>query len=701
MTKTFRLDELGYEVEIGKFANQAHGAAWLKRGGTIVLSTVVAQQAREFPGFLPLSVDYREQFSAVGKIPGGYFKREGRLSDKEILTSRLIDRAIRPIFPAHFFGEVQVLSTVYSASHDCQPHVQALIGCSLALTISKVPFLEPVGAVELAYLDGKWVMDPTYQQSQASSMRLVVAGTADGVCMLEGTLQEISEEELVDVIFMAHERIKKIVAWQQRIAQEIGAQKEEVVDEFNWVLWEKRIDEYLTPERLEPIFGLGKVERKAFMEELKLGFYEAHVKSVLEQSVDTQTKEEFSEKKLWYAFEERFKAQLTDLVVSRSKRIDNRAFDQVRAITAEVGLLPFAHGSALFKRGGTQALASVTLGSAQDEQQVEELLADTKRNFMLHYNFPPFSTGEVKPQRGPGRREVGHGFLALAALTNMMPSREEFPYTVRVIADILESDGSSSMATVCSSTLALMDAGVPLKKMVSGVAMGLLKSNSGEFQALTDISGFEDAFGCMDFKVTGTDEGITAIQLDIKEKGGLPRQVFIDALAQAKQGRALILGEMRKCMTEPKKELSSLVPKIISFKIDPSKIGAVIGSGGKVIREIIEKTGTTIDIEDDGTVKIFATPEALADKAVDWVKTLAGQIEVGRVYDGLVRRIVEFGIFVELVPGQDGLIHISNFPRDKQKDLAKDYPTDSHIKVKVLDYDAGTGRIRLGLVTGE
>jgi polyribonucleotide nucleotidyltransferase len=698
MTKIFRLDELGYEVEIGKFAGQAHGAAWLKRGGTIVLSTVVTAPTQEFLGFLPLTVDYREQFSAAGKIPGGYYKREGRASDKEILTSRLIDRAIRPLFPVHFFDQVQVLNTVYSLDREHMPQSQALLAASIALTISKIPFLGPVGVVEIARINDQWIVEPTFEQAQQSAFKLVVAGTAEGVCMLEGCFDQVPENELLNAIFFAHETIKKQVEWQLSIAQELGVEKQEVSDEFNWIGWENKITGFLTDDKLAPIFGLNKIERNTFIESLKLAFHTECIVPYLAQSLDDTTKKEFSEKKVWYAFDDRFKALLTDLVIRRGKRVDNRDFEQVRQITVEVGLLPFAHGSSLFKRGNTQALTSVTLGSAQDEQRVEELTGETHRNFMLHYNFPPFSAGECAPQRGPGRREVGHGYLATSAVKSVLPSKEEFPYTIRIITDILESDGSTSMATTCGAVMAMMNAGVPIKKMVSGVAMGLLKGEGeNNYQAITDISGFEDAFGWMDFKVTGGDQGVTAIQMDIKHKGGFSRSVFEIALDQARRGRQHILAEMRKLMTEPSKELSQLVPKIISFKIAPDKIGAVIGSGGKIIREIIEVTKTTIDIEDDGLVKIFATPDALAEKAVRWVKTLAGDIEPGAVYDGLVRRVVEFGIFVELVPGQDGLLHISNFPRDKQKDLVKDYPIDMPLKVRVVDYDSSTGRIRLAL----
>ncbi|MBN1549090.1 polyribonucleotide nucleotidyltransferase [Candidatus Babeliales bacterium] len=689
--RKFELKELGLEVEIGKFANQADGAAWVKQGGTVVLATATSAKAQEFPGFLPLTVDYREYFSSAGKIPGGYFKREGKFTDKEVLTGRLIDRAIRPLFPEDYFNSVQVLNTVYSADKENPPTVLAFLATSIALTISKIPLLEPVGLVEMARVDGKWVQRPTYDQSLIADSKILIAGTKDGLCMVEGNMHEISESDLVDLFFEAHEVIQKQISWQEEIRKAVGVEKEQAENGFDWNVWTKKAQDFITPARAHGAFIADKIERGEYISQLKDEFLIEH-KVAVEGA-------EISKKVLENVFEKALSKALTDAMFEKKQRLDGRDFEAVRKISVEVGLLPATHGSALFTRGRTQALVTATLGSGQDEQRVEELMGDTvERNFMLHYNFPPFSVGEVRPQRGPGRREIGHGFLAASALKAVLPSEEEFPYTIRLVADMLESDGSTSMATTCGSTMALMHAGVPIRAMVSGIAMGLLRSPKGDFQALTDIAGIEDAFGLMDFKVTGTDAGITAIQMDIKYKGGLPREVFERALAQAKRGREHILGEMRKVMTKPNPELSDMVPKVVSFKIPTDKIGAVIGKGGSVIRDIIEKTSCSVDIEDDGTVKIFGQPGLKLDQAVSWVKILGGIIEVGRHYPGIIKRFADFGIFVELAPGQDGLVHISTIPRHKQQDIFKTLQPEDAVTVEVLDYDEVSGRIRLKLV---
>jgi polyribonucleotide nucleotidyltransferase len=693
MAKTFRLEELNYEVVIGKYANQADGAVWLKQGGTVVLATVVSAESQEFPGFLPLTVDYREMFAAAGKIPGGYFKREGRSTDKEILTGRLIDRTLRPLFPSGYFNQLQVLTTVFSVDKENMPGTLALVAGSLALSISKIPFLGPVGIAEVGRIDGAWVVNPNFTQSQKSDVRIIVTGTEEGIVMVEGASNEISEAEMVDVLFLAHDSIKKQVIWQEQIQKEVGIAKESVNATLNWDLWNGKAHAFLTQDVVARLNVSDKVQRSKNLKEIKETFIEQFATEVADGQVTAKV--------LDYAFEQALNRNVTDFVIAQGKRMDSRGFDQIRQITSEVGLLPYNHGSALFTRGNTQALVSVTLGSGQDEQRVESLMEDDTigRTFMLHYNFPPFSVGEVRPMRGPGRREVGHGYLAASALKYMLPTKEEFSYTIRVVADMLESDGSTSMATTCGTTLALMQAGVPLKKMVSGIAMGLLRNTQGDFRVLSDISGFEDAFGLMDFKVTGTDDGITAIQMDIKYKGGLPRQIFESALAQARQGRLHILSEMRKVMDKPNTKLSDLVPQLETFKISPDKIGAVIGTGGKTIREIIEKTGVaSIDIEEDGLVKIFGTPDSKIDMAINWVKTIAGQIESGARYEGVIKRLVDFGIFVELVPGQTGLVHVSNIPKEKQRTFARDYKVNDAATVEVLDYDSATGRIRLRMI---
>lgn len=690
MEKKFELKELGLELSIGKFARQADGAAWLKKDGTVVLATAASASVDEFPGFFPLSVDYREYFSAAGKIPGGYFKREGKFTDKEVLTSRLIDRAIRPFFPATYFNKVQVLSTVYSVSKDALPSTLSLLASSIALTISKMPFLGPIGAVEIVRLDGKWITNPTYDQEEKSDAKLIVAGNIDGICMLEGNMAGISESELLEAIFLAHEIIKKQVEWQNQIAAELNVQKEELEDSFDWTGWYDKANNFFTKDKLASVCIEDKFERQSAFKKLKEEFLDQNKTVIEEQNLNLS--------QIDYVFDDVFRNKVTDWVISEGKRVDGRTFDQVREITTEVGILPFTHGSSFFQRGHTQALVTATLGSGQDEQKIDSLFGSAEEHrFLLHYNFPPFSVGEVKPLRGPGRREVGHGFLAQGAIKNLMPSKEEFPYTVRIVSDILESNGSSSMATVCGTTMALLDAGVPLKSMVSGVAMGLLKSSEGKFQTITDLTGFEDNFGFMDFKVAGTQNAVTAIQMDIKHKGGLPRNVFEQALEQARVARQFILGKMQESISLPK-ELSPLVPKMVAFKIDTKKIGLIIGPGGKTIKEIIEKTGTTIDTEDDGTVNVFGGPEANVDLAINWIKTLAGQIEPGSVYHGRIKRLADFGMFVEIVPGLDGLVHISQVPKDLQRKIADIYKIGQNVLVEVLDYDAENGRISLKFV---
>jgi len=693
MSKIFKLDELNCSVEIGKVAGQADGAAWFRQGDTVLLATVCSTPSRDFPGFLPLSVDYREPFSSAGKIPGGYYKREGRSTDREVLVSRLIDRAIRPLFPATYFDNLQVLVTVYSVDKNHTPDRVALLAASIALAISKIPFLGPVGVVEVGRINGQWIFGPTYDQTKESDVRFIFAGTDEGICMVEGSANEISEKEFVDIMFQSHDRIKKQIDWQKKIQKEVGVEKvNNSFEGVDWETWKKRVDEFLTQDRVKSMYIAQKPERKENLANLKAEFSTQYATKI--------EVEEIPDSIIDYVFEGILKDKLTELVIKSKERIDGRSFEDVRTIKTEVGILPTTHGSALFSRGRTQALVSVTLGGGQDEQMIEGIMDEPKgASFMLHYNFPPFSVGETRFLRGPGRREIGHGHLAASALKYMLPSKEDFPYTIRIIADMLESDGSTSMATTCGSTMALMQTGVPLKKMVSGIAMGLLRSNGGECAVLTDISGFEDAFGLMDFKVTGTQDGITAIQMDIKHKGGLTRSIFEAALDQSKRGRLYILDQMRKVMSKPSSELSPLVPKVVTLKVPTDKIGAIIGSGGKIIREIIAATGTNIDIEgDDGTVRIYGGPGAQMAKAEEWVRVLAGQIDSGSRYLGKVRRIAEFGLFVELVPGQDGLVHVSNIPRAKQRTFEKDYAIDQDVLVEVVSYDPETGRIRLKLI---
>ncbi|OGB86459.1 polyribonucleotide nucleotidyltransferase [candidate division TM6 bacterium RIFCSPHIGHO2_12_FULL_38_8] len=692
MVKTFKLQSLGYEVTIGKFANQADGSVWLRHKDTVILSTAVMADTKSFPGFLPLSVDYREYFSASGRIPGGYLKREGRSSDHEILTSRLIDRTIRPLFPDYFFNEVQVLSMVYSLDKDALPAPLALLSSSLALSLSKIPFAGPVGAVQVGRLDGAWIMNPTKDQQEASDIALVVAGTKEGLCMVEGSSAHLSEDEFIDALFTAHEAIKVQVAWQEEICKEVGAEKASVVDaSFNWAAWHTTLANFFTSVRIGEIFKYGaeKQARKDAIKKLKTEFY-------TEQVGDKIVEKTEAAQKLDNLFESVLNDAVSVEILKRKTRVDGRTFTDVRPIETQVRIMPLVHGSSFFQRGQTQAVVSVTLGSGKDAQRVDDLLElePLDVSFMLHYNFPPFCVGEVKPLRGPGRREIGHGHLAASAIKRVLPDKKDFPYTIRIISDILESNGSSSMATVCGSTMALMDAGVPISNMVAGIAMGLLSDSSGQFQAITDITGFEDALGLMDFKVAGTSSGITAIQMDIKYKGGLPRQVFEKALAQAKQARLFILDEMGKVMDKPNAELSPLVPKMISIQIDPNKAGAVIGSGGKIIKEIIEKTGTTIDI-DGSEVNIFGAPGSNIEQAVAWVKILADQLEPGVVLTGTIARLSDFGLFIDIAPGKSGLLHVSKISREKQQDPDKYFPLGAQVQVRVMEVDRESGKIRL------
>ena len=691
MHKIFKSAELGLEVEVGKFARQADGSTWIKAGNCIVLSTVVAtKEPKEFAGFFPLTIEYRERPSAVGRIPGGYIKREGKLSDAEVLTSRLIDRPIRPLFPSYYFNEVQLLSTVYSSDGKFPVNILAMIGSSLALALSPIPFMGPIGGVQACRIKGEWKFNVGYEDFLQADATIIIAGTKHGISMVEGHCNSVGEKELIDVLFSAHECIKQQIAWQESIQKEMGVEKREVrsAGGFDWESWKKKVKDCLPAGFSDSFFGEDKVSRGTAMDTLQTHILNSFAEDIKAGRVSTSV--------VLYLFSSIIKEELPDAMSRRMERVDGRKFDQIRPIFTEVATLPCAHGSALFQRGETQALATITLGTGQDSQKIETFLAGTlERSFMLHYNMPPFATGEVKPMRGTGRREIGHGYLAETSFTHVLPTQTEFPYTIRSLVDVLESNGSSSMATVCATTMALMDSGVPLKGMVSGIAMGLIKDSSGKFHVLTDILGTEDAFGLMDFKVTGTDKGIMAFQLDIKDPVGLTRELLSVALDQALTARLFILGKMREVLTSPRKEISELAPRVLSFTIPQDKIGAIIGPSGKNIKEIIAKTGTQIDVEDDGTIKIYSKNVKAAAEAESWVKILAGQIEVGAVFKGIIRRYAEFGIFVEIVSGKDGLIHISSIAKNKQNDIELKHKINSELVVKVVAYDQESGRVRL------
>ncbi|MFH1644291.1 MAG: polyribonucleotide nucleotidyltransferase [bacterium] len=689
MQKTFKSSELGFEVEIGKFARQADGAVWLKNGKNIVLSTVVmSKEAKEFMGFLPLTIEYRERTSAAGKIPGGFIKREGRLSENEILSSRLIDRPIRPLFPKYFFHELQSLSTIFSSDGKFPTDVLALIGTSLAFTISTIPFLGPVGAVQITKINGEWQFNVSSEDVFKSDANIVIAGTKDGICMVEGYGNNLSEEKFIELLLKAEVEIKKQIDWQLDIAKELNIEKISIEDPIDWSYWEDRVKEYLKPELVDSLFIADKKERNKAIDNLRNGLYEFF-------------SDELKNGKISYAvvlflFDSELKEIIPDLIARKNIRVDGRKLNEVRSIYSEVGTLPCVHGSSLFQRGETQVLSSLTLGTSQDAQIIEPLIGqEIKQSFMIHYNFPPFATGEIKPMRGVSRREIGHGHLAQISFKNVLPEHEAFPYTIRSICDVLESNGSSSMATVCSTTLSLMDAGVPIKESISGIAMGLMKDSAGKFYVLTDILGMEDGLGLMDFKVSGSKNGIMAIQMDVKAKSGLTKDILTQALKQAKDARLHILSKMNEVLASPRKEISKLAPQITSFSVEPDKIGAIIGPGGKNIKEIIATTGAEIDIEDNGIVNVYAKTSESADAAIKWIKTLVGDIEVGSVWDGTIAGFADFGIFVDLIPGKSGLIHISAIDKDLLKTLTKKYKTGDKLTVKVLDYDKYSGKIRL------
>lgn len=689
MHKIFNLPECGIEVEIGRYARQADGAVWIKSGNCTVLSTAVAsKEPKDILGFFPLTVEYRERTSAAGRIPGGYFKREGKLSDAEVLISRLIDRPIRPLFPATYFNEVQLISTVYSSDGQFPTSILAIIGSSLALSISGSPFMGPVGAVMATLIDGSWKFNPTYEELAVADTSITIAGTKNGICMVEGHCNNVSEKDLVELLFKAHEEIKKQITWQESIVQELKVVKAAHKETIDWTAWRARVVAALPADFGEQLFEATKVERSDGVDSIKKALFESFKEEITAGNINNGS--------LNFIFDALKKEVLPDIIAAKNARVDGRAFDTVRPIEVLVGVLPCVHGSALFQRGETQVLASVTLGTGQDAQKIDTLIGgQQEREFMLHYNFPPFATGEVKPLRGAGRREIGHGFLAETSFINVLPKSETFPYVIRSVCDVLESNGSSSMATVCATTMALMDAGVPITEMVAGIAMGLMRDSKDNLHVFTDILGMEDALGLMDFKVVGSERGILAFQLDIKDKMGLTRELLINALEQARVARLHILGEMKKVMTAPRQELSSLAPRVTSFKIPSDKIGLIIGPGGKNIKEIIAQTETQIDIEDDGTVKIYSKTGQGAAEAEGWIKVLCGDIEIGRVFSGIVKRVADFGLIVELVPGKEGMVHISTIARSKQNSLPSLVKLNDKLDVKVMAIERETGRIKL------
>jgi len=663
-------------------AKQADGSAYVRYGDTVVLATACSTKPREGIDFFPLTVDYREYTYAAGRIPGGFFKREGRPTEKEILTSRLIDRPVRPLFAEGFKDETQVIAMVLSADTENNPDVIGLVAGTAALYLSDIPFLAPVGAVRVGLVDGRLTTNPTYSQITSSALNLVVAGTEDAIVMVEAGAKEVSEATIIEAIQYAHGEIRRIVAAQKELFAKLGLKKRE----------------FMAPARDEALYEevRGKIEEALHdaMDTSKYIKLESHRKiaELRKALVESYPEEDTGKRKLVAHFVDQVEERLfRDDVLQKRQRPDKRAFDQVRAISSEVGFLPRTHGSALFTRGETQALVTATLGTGEDQQRMDVLEGEAFKRFMLHYNFPPFSVGEVGFLRGPGRREIGHGALAERALLSMLPEEKDFPYTVRVVSDILESNGSSSMATVCGGTLALMDAGVPVKSPVAGIAMGLVKEGD-KYAILTDIAGPEDHYGDMDFKVAGTKDGITALQMDIKITGITPA-IMAEALTQAQAARLHVLGKMLETLATPRTNISAYAPHIYAMKINPSRIGELIGPGGKVIRGIIEQTGVKIDVEDDGSVNVAATDDPSASKALKMIRDLLAEAEIGKTYLGKVVRLADFGAFVEIFPGTDGLLHISEVAEHRIKDIRDELKMGDQLLVKVISVEGN--KIRL------
>ena len=669
-------------LETGRVAKQADGAVLATYGDTVVLATAVASETVR-PGidFLPLTVDYQEKAYAAGKIPGGYFKREGRPSEKEVLTSRLIDRPMRPLFPEGYYFETQVIASVLSADQTGSSDVVGITAASAALTLSDIPFGGPVAGVRIGRVNGQFVVNPDLETLEANDLHLVVAGTGDAVMMVEGGGNELPESVMIDAIEVAHAEIKKIVAKIRELQALAGRPKRTVVVE--------KIDPALTDAVRQ--LAAGPI-REAILIPNKTARQE-RLDQILEDAIEKlKTDNPDRSRHIKLVFHSLEYTEVRNMILERGVRADGRGPTDIRTVTCEVGVLPRTHGSALFTRGETQSLAVVTLGTTEDEQRIDALEGEYYRTFMLHYNFPPFSVGEARPLRSPGRREVGHGALAERALRPVIPGKESFPYTLRLVSDILESNGSSSMATVCGGTLALMDAGVPIKEPVAGIAMGLIKEGQ-RVMVLSDILGLEDHLGDMDFKVTGTRHGVTALQMDIKIAGITPK-LMRQALDQAREGRLYILERMAEALPRARPNLSPFAPRIFMLKIKQDRIRDVIGPGGKMIRSIIAECGVKINVEDTGDISIAAVDEASAKKAIEMINRLTEEVEVGKIYLGTVRKIMDFGAFVEILPGTDGLVHISQLAHHRVKSVLDEVKEGDQIMVKVLEIDK-QGKIRL------
>ncbi|HZK42780.1 MAG TPA: polyribonucleotide nucleotidyltransferase [Syntrophomonadaceae bacterium] len=675
-------------VEVGKVAKQANGAAVMRYGDTVVLVAATASKLpREGIDFFPLTVDYEERQYAVGKIPGGFIKREGRPTEQATLSARLIDRPIRPLFPPGFRNDVHIVATILSVEMDNAPDITAINGASIAMCVSNIPFNGPVAAVVVGLIDGEFIINPTVEQLDLIEMHLIVAGSKEAIMMVEGEASEIPEDVVIDAIFFGHEEIKRICLFQETIIDAIKPVKSEVIIPKVDEELEEAVKEFTTDKMEQAVKNADKKARESQIAEVK-----------------DLTIEHFSEiypegaKEVKSVLEEILKKTIRKMIIDEGDRVDGRGVEEIRTITSDVGYLPRTHGSGLFTRGQTQVLSVTTLGATSEEQRLDGLGLDTPKRYIHHYNFPPFSVGETRPMRGPGRREIGHGALAERALVPVIPDQDDFPYTIRVVSDVLESNGSSSMASVCGSSLSLMDAGVPIKSPVSGIAMGLVKENDS-FAILSDIQGIEDALGDMDFKVTGTEKGITALQMDIKITG-VSREIVEKALAQAHEGRMFILGEMLKVISQPKEELSPYAPQMLKMMIHPDKIRSIIGPGGKTIHKIVDETGCKIDIEDDGSLYILGTDQESSQKAKALIESIIAEVEVGKNYMGTVKRIMDFGAFVEILPGvlgtqgKEGLVHISQLAESRVDKVTDILDVGDQVLVKVLEIDR-QGRINL------
>lgn len=668
-------------IETGKIAKQANGAVLVRYGETAVVVAVTGTDTpREGVDFFPLTVDFEEKMYAVGKIPGGFLRREGRPAETAILTSRLIDRPIRPMFPDGYHNDVQIVATAVSVDPDNAPDIPAMIGASCALSISDIPFEGPIAGVRVGLIDGQFIVEPTVEQAKVSELNLAVAGTKDAILMVEAGAKEVSEDVMLDAIWFAHGEIKKLVEFQEKIQAEVGKPKMEFEAYQPPEDLAREIEAYGEPKIHDALMDPDKLHRDKMVSETKEEIMAHFTELYPDNEID-----------IAHVVAKLVKRVFRHIITVDKIRPDGRALDEVRPISCEVGMLARPHGCSLFTRGQTQVLNCLALAPLREAQTLDGLFEQTKR-YIHHYNFPPYCVGETKPLRSPGRREIGHGALAERALLPVIPSEEEFPYTIRLVSEVLESNGSSSMASTCASTLSLMDAGVPIKAPVSGVAMGLVKEGEN-FTILTDIQGLEDANGDMDFKVAGTSKGITAIQMDIKVDG-LTRDILQAALAQAKKGRAFILDKMLECIAEPRKQLKKYAPKITTIKVNPDKIKDIIGPGGKVIKKIVEDTGAQIDINDDGTVYIAAANSESADAAIKTIQDITAEPEVGKIYTGKVTRIMNFGAFVEFMPGREGLVHISQLAKERVNKVEDVVNVGDEIVVKLVEIDS-KGRMNL------